>query len=159
VELPADVIEVILAHWPVARLATVAEGGRPALFPVVFARAAGALWSPVDGKPKRSAALARLRHVARDPRVALLLDHYDTDWTRLWWLRVDGAARVHRAPDPNADPELAVAAAALRRKYPQYATLPLFRGEPTLLAVAPERTASWCASPAALAALQEEQLR
>lgn len=158
-EIPADAIEAILAHWPVARLAMVGEGGRPALVPVVFARAAGSLWSPVDGKPKRSAQLARLRHVARNPRVALLLDHYDADWTRLWWLRVDATARVRSAPDPDADPELAEAALALREKYPQYASVALFRGEPTLLALTPERTSSWCASPASLGALAEEGIR
>jgi hypothetical protein len=44
--------------------------------PIVFARAGGALWSPIDGKLKAGGGLARVRNIERDPRVALLLDHY-----------------------------------------------------------------------------------
>ena len=137
VRIPADAIERLLDTWPVARLATVAADGRPHLVPIVFARCAGALWSPVDGKPKRSAALARLAHIAREPRVALLLDHYDADWRRLWWIRVDGRAEL-RAGDAAAE-------AALRARHPQYRETPLFAGDPALLRIVPERVTSWAA--------------
>ena len=46
-------------------------------------------------KPKRDARLARLDDIARDPRVALLVDHYDADWSALWWVRIDGDAAAH----------------------------------------------------------------
>jgi PPOX class probable F420-dependent enzyme len=143
-------VERALETWPVARLVTLDAAGRPAPVPVVFARAGGRLWTAVDGKPKRGGELARVRNVRRDPRVALLLDHYDADWRLLWWLRVDGEASLHGAEGAG---DAAAAVAALRRKYPQYATTPLFRGEPTLLAIAVRRTVGWCAGPAALAAL------
>lgn len=133
-------IEAVLDAWPVARLATVSADGAPHLVPVVFARAGGALWSPVDGKPKRSVALARIRNAEREPRVALLLDHYDAVWSRLWWVRVDGRATV-----VGAD---AAAEAALRAKYPRYAETPLYAGAPTLLRIEPLRIASWRASAA-----------
>jgi PPOX class probable F420-dependent enzyme len=142
------VIERLLERWPVARLATLGEDGAPALVPVVFAASGGRLWLPVDGKPKRGGELARVANVRRDPRVALLLDRYEADWSALWWLRIDGAAEIVTGA---AAPGVADAAAALRRKYPQYAATPLFRGgAPLLLAVEPRRITSWAASEAAL---------
>ena len=74
----------------VARLATVAADGAPHLVPVCFALAGDVVYSAVDGKPKRTPDLARLANIAAEPRVALLADHYEEDWTRLWWVRVDG---------------------------------------------------------------------
>jgi PPOX class probable F420-dependent enzyme len=140
--LPAGEVERILETRPRATLAALGPGGEPWQVPIVFARAAGRLWSPVDGKPKRGTALARLEHVRRDPRVSLLLDHWDADWSRLWWLRLDGRARVVT----TADVDLAPIERALRAKYPQYATLPLFSGPPTLLEIEVTRIASWSAS-------------
>jgi PPOX class probable F420-dependent enzyme len=131
-------IDRLLDTWPVARLATLGADGSPQLVPIVFARAGGALWSPVDGKPKRpGTTLERVRNVARDPRVGLLLDHYDGDWRQLWWIRVDGRAAL-RGTEPAAE-------AALRAKYPQYADTPLFAGAPVLLRIEPERVTSWSA--------------
>jgi PPOX class probable F420-dependent enzyme len=149
VELSARAIEARLAREPRAVLATLRADGSAALVPVVFARADGALWSPIDGKPKRGSRLARVSNVARDPRVALLLDAYDAAWSRLWWLRVEGRARGERA-------ELAAGEAALRAKYPQYAHTPLHAGEPMLLRIEIERIASWAASAEALAAAEWE---
>jgi PPOX class probable F420-dependent enzyme len=148
-ELSARAIAARFAREPRAVLATLRADGAPALVPVVFALAEGALWSPIDGKPKRTASLARLANVERDPRVALLLDRYGADWTRLWWVRVDGRARAERDG-------LQVGEAALRAKYPQYATTPLHRGEPLLLRIEIARVTSWAASPEAVRAAEEE---
>jgi PPOX class probable F420-dependent enzyme len=144
--------EILLRRWPVARLATLAHG-TPRLVPIVFAWHAGRIWSPIDAKPKRGddpRALARVADVRRDPRVCVLLDHYDADWSRLWWLRLDGEAEVVSAPSPESDASLAGAAEALRAKYPQYAAVPLFLGRPTALAVRIVAARGWCASQAAL---------
>ncbi len=78
----------------VARLATVDEQGQPHLLPVVFAVQGEAVVFAIDGKPKQSRDLKRLRNIRGNPRVSLLADHYDENWTRLWWVRADGAARI-----------------------------------------------------------------
>jgi len=150
VEIPPEAIDRLLERWRVARLATRGRDS-PHQVPIVFARAGGLLWSPVDGKPKRGPELARLVHVREDPRVSLLLDHYAEDWETLWWIRVEGRARVVQPLDPQADPEVAAALLALRAKYPQYREIPILREPPTALAIEPLRVTSWCAGPAALA--------
>ena len=142
-EIAADEVERLLDTWPVARLATVAADGRPRVVPIVFAHSGGALWSPVDGKPKSGRELARVADVRRDSRVGLLLDHYDDRWERLWWLRVDGDARVVA---PARGPEVDAAVAALRAKYPQYGTTPVLRAPPTILRIHPTKSRSWTAS-------------
>jgi PPOX class probable F420-dependent enzyme len=145
-ELTRDAIEHLLDGWPVARLATLRPDGSPALVPVVFARSAGRLWLPLDGKPKRAGAgeLARVAHVRRDPRVALLLDQYDADWSALWWLRLDGKAELVGEHDVGFDTALG----SLVKKYPQYEHTPLFQhgAPPTLIAVGQLRVRSWAAS-------------
>jgi PPOX class probable F420-dependent enzyme len=100
----------------VARLATVGSGARqPHLVPVTFARRGDTLVTAVDHKPKRTRALRRLANIAANPLVSVLVDHYEEDWTRLWWARADGTARVvEAATEPDA-------LAALVSRYPQYA--------------------------------------
>jgi PPOX class probable F420-dependent enzyme len=151
-ELSDDATLAVLERWPVAALSTTGDRG-PHAVPVVFARAAGALWSPIDGKPKRGGELARIRHIRRDPRVSLLFSHYEEDWTRLWWLRADGEAEIWSAPEPGRGAEETAALAALRRKYPQYARVALLGPDALLLRIAVTARRSWCASEAGGAAL------
>jgi len=143
--LPTAATEHLLDTWPVARLATLAPGGRPHQVPIVFARVQGLLWSPIDAKPKAPGELARVRHLRANPAASLLLDDYSEDWSRLWWLRVDATARVVEPEDPDADPAAAAAVAALRAKYPQYARVAVLREPAVLLELRPVRIASWCA--------------
>ena len=104
----------------VARLATVRPDGRPHLVPVTFALVSPTeVVTAVDHKPKRSTNLQRLRNIDAEPRVSLLLDHYDDDWTALWWVRVDGTARVVRE-----EPDRSARAEVLARKYQAYASRP-----------------------------------
>jgi PPOX class probable F420-dependent enzyme len=84
----------LLATARVARFATVAPDGRPMLVPVCFAIEGETIYHAVDHKPKASRALARLRNLRAEPRASLLADHYDEDWSALWWVRADGTARV-----------------------------------------------------------------
>jgi len=84
----------LFASARVARLATVDDTGAPHLVPIVFALVGDVIYSAVDDKPKRHRRLRRLVNVAHEPRVSVLADHYDDDWTRLWWVRADGTAAV-----------------------------------------------------------------
>jgi PPOX class probable F420-dependent enzyme len=105
-----------LAAARVARLATVGGSGQVRLVPVCFAVVDGAIVSAVDHKPKRSPALARLDDVRATGRATVLVDHYDDDWTQLWWVRVGGPADVVGGDDPAAGR----ARTALVAKYAQY---------------------------------------
>lgn len=105
-----------LRQTPRAVLATVhAERGVDAV-PVVFALVGGDVVCPVDAvKDKRGRTLQRVTNVRRDPRCVLLADHYEDDWTRLWWVRVHATATVVEGTD------LAAILPALARRYPPYA--------------------------------------
>jgi PPOX class probable F420-dependent enzyme len=103
----------------VARLATADAGGRPHLVPLCFALAGDRIVSVVDAKPKRTLELQRLANIRAQPRVSLLVDHYDDDWTRLWWVRADGTARVVGRGAERED-----AVALLTAKYSQYEEKP-----------------------------------
>jgi PPOX class probable F420-dependent enzyme len=124
----------------VARLATLdAAGPRPHLVPVTFARVGNqTLVTAVDQKPKRTPALRRLRNIAANPRVCVLADHYEDDWTRLWWVRADGVARIGEAAEEPA------ALAALVARYPQYTGRP--PGGPVIV-ISVERWVGWAAAP------------
>ncbi|MEU8822741.1 TIGR03668 family PPOX class F420-dependent oxidoreductase [Streptomyces sp. NPDC048636] len=109
------------ARARVLRLATADVDGRPHLVPATFALDADTVVMAVDHKPKRHQELRRLRDIRANPAVSLLVDQYDEDWRRLWWVRGDGRARI--LPDASADGH-ASAVARLVAKYPQYAGQP-----------------------------------
>jgi PPOX class probable F420-dependent enzyme len=108
----------------VARLATLAPGGRPHLVPVCFALHDETLYWAVDQKPKTTSRLQRLRNIVADPRVSLLVDHYVEHWRDLWWVRVDGVARVVDGDADNGRDEAAGALTLLTDKYEQYRVAP-----------------------------------
>ena len=83
--------------------------------PIVFALAGDTLYSAVDRKRKRSRTLRRIENARARPGVTILVDHYEDDWSRLWWIRLRGRARVLDAGD-----ERERALVLLADKYPQY---------------------------------------
>ena len=103
----------------VARLATVGAGGTPHIVPITFALEGDTIYFAVDAKPKRTNDLQRVRNIAANPAVSVLVDHYNDDWTSLWWVRADGTARV-LAPGAETDRALAILAA----RYSQYRQAP-----------------------------------
>ncbi len=123
----------------VGRLATVDETGRPHAVPICYALVDDFLVSPIDAKPKRVAAseLARVRNIEANPRVAVLVDRYVEDWSRLAWVRIDGAASVIDLTAANH----ADAVGALREKYAQYEHHPL--AERPVIAIEIQRATSW----------------
>lgn len=122
------------AGVPVARLGTTGQDGRPHLVPVTFAVVGEEIAIAVDHKPKRTTALRRLRNIGENPRVALLADHYEDDWSRLWWVRVDGLAEVRDAAER---PDLVDALAAKYAQYRQH------RPDRALIAVSAQRWSGW----------------
>ena len=119
----------------VAHLATVDADGRPHLVPIVFAVQRDRIYSVVDAKPKRSGALRRLQNVRENPAVALLVDHYEEEWSALWWVRADGRGRV-LAPE---EAEARGAVELLAERYPQQ------RAAGAVLAVDVVRWSGWSA--------------
>lgn len=122
----------------VATLGTVTADGLPHLVPVVFAMSGDLIVSAVDDKPKSTRRLRRLDNVRAHGRASVLVDEYADDWTRLWWVRVDGPAEV-------VDATSAVGAAAVRAlagKYSQYRAVP--PGGPVIV-VRPEKWVTWVA--------------
>ena len=87
--------------------------------PCCFALEGDVAYSVVDHKPKRTTALRRLDNIRAHPAVCLLVDHYEDNWSALWWVRLDGTARVL-----TDGPEHERAIAALIAKYPQYRAVP-----------------------------------
>jgi PPOX class probable F420-dependent enzyme len=122
----------------VARLATTDPDGRPHLVPVVLALAGDTLYTAVDAKPKRSRTLRRIENARARPEVTILVDHYEEDWSRLWWVRLRGRARVL-----DGGEEMEHALALLAQKYEQYGDSP---PGPPVLAVDVAEWRGWSAS-------------
>ena len=141
-DMLTDDERALLDSAPRAILVTIAPDGRPRPVPICYVVDAEAalIYSPIDDKPKRvddPLALARVRDIGADARVAVLVDRWDEDWTRLAWLRGDGRASV---VEPGA-PEHAGIVAALRARYPQYATHRL--EERPIIRMTLDRSRSW----------------
>lgn len=106
-----------VAQARVGRLATVTGDGAPHVVPCCFVLDADTIYSAVDAKPKSTLALRRLDNIRAHPLASLVVDHYSNDWNELWWVRVDGAARI-----VESEAEHRAALAALTEKYRQYVT-------------------------------------
>ena len=104
----------------VARLATADAHAVPHIVPIVFAVDDNRIVTAIDGKRKRGGALRRLENISVNPRVSVLVDAYDGDWSQLWWARADGTASIHE--------DGAIRDQALRLlsdRYAQYGSVPL----------------------------------
>lgn len=125
-------------HHRVAHLATADRDGVPHVVPVCYALSSDRLYITVDQKPKRgpATALKRLRNVAENPAVAVVVDYYDDDWARLGWVMLRGHAEIL-----NDGPEHDRAQALLRSRYPQLGAMEIARYP--VIAVRIERVTSW----------------
>jgi PPOX class probable F420-dependent enzyme len=113
--LDLEAMRALVAEARAGRLATLDPDGRPNLVPIVYALDGEVLVSAVDRKPKKSRSLRRLSNIRARPEVTVLVDHYEEDWDRIWWVRLRGRARVvEEGPDRDRALEL------LAEKYPQY---------------------------------------
>jgi PPOX class probable F420-dependent enzyme len=134
-------VQKILKEARVARLATLDPRSRPHIVPVCFAYDGKLFYTAIDQKPKRvpPQRLARLRNIQAVPRVALLIDQYDEDWTQLWYVLIRGKAKL--IPEA-AHKERTRAIRKLRAKYPQYVRGMLSDDAP-IIRITPERITSW----------------
>lgn len=138
-----DDVRELLEQSRSGHLATASAEADPYLVPVVFALHEGAVWIAIDEKPKTTLRLRRLRNIEENPRAALLVDQYDEDWSRLWWVLLRGPAEVCWPQTWDAA-SASAAIVALRARYPQYAEHAL--EERPLLRLHPARVTAWSAA-------------
>ncbi|HVS13664.1 MAG TPA: TIGR03668 family PPOX class F420-dependent oxidoreductase [Thermoanaerobaculia bacterium] len=123
-EAPPGWATRLLAGGRVARMATVDREGRPSVVAICYVLddndAPGVLYTPIDGKPKSTRRLRRVRDLEASPEVSILVDRWDEDWTRLRWVRARGRGAVLDPEGEASGPERRAAIGALRAKYPQY---------------------------------------
>jgi PPOX class probable F420-dependent enzyme len=124
-----------LSSARVARLATITPDGKPHLVAITFAVLGDAVVHMIDDKPKTTRRLQRLANVEATPRASMLVDGYDEDWSKLWWVRVDGGVSVATSGGTWES-----ARSSLGEKYPQYRTSPP-SGPAILLAI--DRVTHW----------------
>lgn len=138
--LPADICRQRLTEARVGYLGTVGLDQVPHVVPITFSLVDDVLYTAVDQKPKTTTRLRRLRNIAENPRVTILVDHYADDWAQLWWVRADGSATILDDADARD-----AAIEALVAKYVQYR---LHRPEGPALAIQVERLSGWAAASA-----------
>ena len=133
----------LLVDERVAHLATADRAGAPHVVPLCYAVGDDALYFVVDAKPKRrgGTALKRMRNIAVNPAVALVVDRYDEDWSRLAYVLIHGRAEI--VIDPG---ERARALTLLRARYPQYRQMALDGPEYPVVRITPERVHRWRAT-------------
>ncbi|HEU5349214.1 MAG TPA: TIGR03668 family PPOX class F420-dependent oxidoreductase [Ktedonobacterales bacterium] len=123
----------------VARLATADAEGHPHVVPVCYAWDGTRFVTALDEKPKRVGdhALRRVRNIETRHEAALIIDHYDDDWSRLGYLLVQGRADLLTSDAADHGHLLAL----LRARYPQYQAMAL-ENRP-LLTLTPNRISAW----------------
>ncbi len=128
----------IIGTARVARLATADPLGVPHLVPICFAHDGESFLSVLDRKPKRTSlkGLKRVRNILANPNVALLLDHYEEEWGRLWYVLITGTAQLIQDGEDHRR-----AIALLREKYPQYRDMDI--EEAPVIVITPAKYISW----------------
>jgi PPOX class probable F420-dependent enzyme len=132
----SDAESLFLAHQRIAHLATADRRAIPHVVPVCFAIADDALYITIDEKRRPVTALKRLRNIAENPAVAVIVDRYEEDWARLGWVLLRGRAEVLREGQEHRD-----AQALLHSRYPQLGAMKI--ATYPVIAVRIERATSW----------------
>lgn len=136
--MPSEQERTFLLDQRVGRLATADGNGAPHVLPVGYALGADTLYITIDDKPKRTSGrgLKRLQNIIENPRIAVVVDRYDEDWSRLGWVMLRGRAEILDDGDEHD-----TAQALLRARYPQLAGMQI-AGYP-VIALRIERATSW----------------
>src|ERR1051325_7776505 len=120
----------------VAHLATADAAGVPHVVPVCYAVRDATLYITIDQKPKRGVPLKRVRNILANPAVAVVVDRYDEDWTRLGWVMLHGRAEILEGGAEHGE-----AQAMLRGRYPQLASMRI--DDLPVIALRIARVTSW----------------
>ena len=133
-------VREFVAAARLAHLATADAAGAPHNVPLCYWFDGEHIYFAIDEKPKRQTGLAlkRMRNIAENPRVALVIDHYESDWTQLAYVLIHGAARV--VEDPK---EYMAALRGLRDKYLQYRRMTLSPERNPIVRIEPHRVHPW----------------
>jgi len=136
-ELSAGALRLIRSAR-VGHLATSDKSGQPHVVPVCFVFDGTVFFSPIDEKPKRTAPqkLKRLKNIRANPRVSLVIDRYDEDWTKLGYVLVFGTARILSRGEKHRQ-----AVRLLRRKHRQYRSMAI--QERPMIVIRPSRVITW----------------
>lgn len=128
----------LLREAPLGHLSTSSASGRPHVIPFCFACDGVSIYSVLDAKPKAAELhkLRRVRNILENPRVAVVLDHYEADWSKLWYLLIHGRAELL-----ESGAEATEAVRILREKYPQYRNMDI-DGNP-VVKITPQRATGW----------------
>ncbi len=80
--------------------------------------------------------MKRLRNIAENPAIAVVVDRYDEDWNRLGWVMLRGpAALLASGPEHDRAQDL------LRARYPQLVAMAI--GHLPVIALRIARVTSW----------------
>ena len=133
---------LLLSSARVGHLATADTQGSPHVVPVCFAAGAESIYSVLDQKPKRASLtrLRRVKNIQANPQVTLLVDHYEEDWSRLWYIMVGGRGELLLEGEERIE-----AVDILRAKYRQYQTMDI--DENPVIKITPSKVVSWGADP------------
>lgn len=135
-----DSVASFITSARIGRLATADSVGQPTVVPICYAFDGSALYSAVDAKPKQAPpeGLKRIRNLRANPRVSIVIDEYQEDWTRLRYVIIQGQADLL-----TDGPQFAHGVDLLLAKYPQYRTLGLPRERGLMIRVTPNHVSSW----------------
>jgi len=108
----------LIKEAKVARLATVDQKSHPYVVPVVFVFHENSFFIPLDEKTKtvNSRKLKRVKNIEKNSNVTLLIDKYQNDWKKLFFLMIHGKATVIDGNSKLMDKIHKL----LISKYPQY---------------------------------------
>ncbi len=128
---------LFLSTRRVGHLATADARGAPHVVPVCFGLSEDTLYITIDEKPKRvDRPLKRLRNILENPAVAVVVDHYDEDWTQLAWVMVRGRAEILTVGTEHEQAQTLLRARYRQLNAMQIETLPV-------IAVRIEKVTSW----------------
>jgi len=112
----------LVTNQSIARLATSTSNGEPYLIPITFILDADRIVVVIDDKPKSDGPLRRVKNIRQNSSVAVLFDHYENDWTQLWWLLIRGDGEILEFDDFSEEQKLNIPV-IFKKKYHQYKEL------------------------------------